>query len=159
MGRKRFEPFASRVSFLQVDFKQPRWTEQIVRPQAAIVSVQAVHELRHKKYAPDFYRECLKVLRDGGRILICDRLPKDDSEQDSALFMTTEEQVAALREAGFAKSVVRLQTAQRVACRAPQRLIFNERVETFREAGVSRFGCLGWPPDPGVSFVSNGQTA
>ena len=67
-----------------------------------IVTIQAVHELRHKRHALKFYKECRGLLNDGGMLLVCDRLPQDDSERDRALFMTEGEQLTALRQAGFA---------------------------------------------------------
>ena len=34
-------------------------------------------------------------------MLVCDYLPKDDSERESALYMTAQEQLAALKAGGF----------------------------------------------------------
>ncbi|SRR6266566_7783122 len=119
MSRKRLDAFDDRISFHRVDFKQPHWTDLVVGgPYEAIVTIQAVHELRHKRYATAFYSDCKKLIRENGIILICDRVPQDDSERDRALFMTAEEQIVALTQAGFGDPVIRVRTNERVACRA-----------------------------------------
>src|SRR5213593_3846519 len=117
MSRRRLEAFSERISFQQVDFKQSHWTELVSGgAYEAIVALQAVHELRHKRYVPAFYSDCKKLIRENGMILVCDRIPQDDSERERALFMTPEEQIAALTDACFVDPVIRLRTDERVAC-------------------------------------------
>jgi ubiquinone/menaquinone biosynthesis C-methylase UbiE len=118
MSRERLEAFNGRVSFLHVDFKQSGWVDKVDKIYDCIATIQAVHELRHKRHAPQFYKECSCILDKGGILLVCDRLPQDDSEHDRALFMTENEQLAALRQAGFSNTEILLQTSERVACRA-----------------------------------------
>jgi len=118
MSRKRLPAFGARVSFLQVDFKQSGWTDKVDAIYDCIVTIQAVHELRHKRHALKFYEECGRLLNEGGLLLVCDRLPQDTSERDRALFMTEAEQLTVLRQAGFANVAVLLRTPERVACTA-----------------------------------------
>src|SRR5205814_2316098 len=101
-----------------MDFTQNGWPDKVGAVYDAIVSIQAVHELRHKRHALEFYGQCRGLLNEGGLLLICDRLPQDDSERDRALFMTEEEQLTALRQAGFANAEVLLRTPERVAGKA-----------------------------------------
>jgi len=65
-----------------------------------------------------FFKECRELLNEGGLLLVCDRLPQNDSERDRALFMTEQEQVAALGQAGFLDAEVLLRTSERVACKS-----------------------------------------
>src|SRR5437870_2297178 len=50
MSQKRLETFGARVSFLQTDFKADGWVHKAGTLYDAIVSIQAVHELRHKRH-------------------------------------------------------------------------------------------------------------
>ena len=121
MSRIRLRGFGARASYLQVDFKEGGWVHKVGAHYDAIVSIQAVHELRHKRHAPTFYEACHELLNEGGLLLVCDRLPQDDSERDRALFMMEEEQVTAIGQAGFADVEVLLRTSERVACKAIKR--------------------------------------
>ena len=118
MSRIRLSAFGGRVSYLQADFKESGWAHKVGALYDAIVTIQAVHELRHKRHALKFYQECRAILNEGGLLLVCDRLPHDDSARDRALFMTEDEQRIAIRRAGFADAEVLLRTSERVACKA-----------------------------------------
>jgi cyclopropane fatty-acyl-phospholipid synthase-like methyltransferase len=117
LSRTRLQTFGDRVSYLRADFKQAGW-ERNIAPYDCIVTIQAVHELRHKRYAPDFYKACRTCLKSGGLLLVCDHLPKNDSERDRVLFMSEEEQIAAIEGAGFSNVAILLQKPERLACRA-----------------------------------------
>jgi SAM-dependent methyltransferase len=117
MSRKRLGAFGDRVSFLQVDFKQSEWADKVDAVYDCIVTIQAVHELRHKRHALKFYEAYGQLLNEGGLLLVCDRLPQDDSERDRALFMTEDEQLTALWQAGFENAEILLRTPERVACK------------------------------------------
>jgi ubiquinone/menaquinone biosynthesis C-methylase UbiE len=118
LSHKRLQPFGNRASYLQVDFKQTSWADKVGAASDCIVTLQAVHELRHKRHALGFYEECRTVIKQGGLLLVCDHIPQTDSAKDRALFMTEDEQVAAIRAAGFSNVQIVLKTAQRVACEA-----------------------------------------
>lgn len=99
-ARMRLHPAAT---FALVDFKQPGWTLLVPGgPFDAIVAMQAVHELRHKRHAQALYEQVRGVLRPGGVLVVCDHTPPDDSERFRALHATVDEQHAALAAAGFA---------------------------------------------------------
>jgi ubiquinone/menaquinone biosynthesis C-methylase UbiE len=118
LSRKRLEPFGNRALYLQVDFKQTSWADKVGSLYDCIVTLQAVHELRHKRHALRFYGECRTVLKRGGLLLVCDHIPQTDSARDRALFMTEDEQIAAIRAAGFSNVQTVLKTAERLACQA-----------------------------------------
>jgi len=54
-------------------------------------------------------------------VMVCDRIPQDDSNRDRALFKTEEEQLAAIRDAGFDAQVL-LGTSEQRTDRLPTKL-------------------------------------
>ncbi|MGH9887209.1 MAG: class I SAM-dependent methyltransferase, partial [bacterium] len=94
--------------FVLGDFKQPDWTRGLEVPLDAVVTMQAVHEIRHKRHVPGLYRQVHALLRPGGVLLVCDHVPADDTPRRRALFATEEEQHAAMRSAGFERVATRL---------------------------------------------------
>ena len=118
LSHKRLQPFGNRACYQQVDFKQASWAHKVGAAYDCIVTLQAVHELRHKRHALTFYEACRIVIQHGGLLLVCDHIPRTDSARDRALFMTEDEQVAAIRAAGFSNVQTILKTAERMACQA-----------------------------------------
>ncbi|HEY2383166.1 MAG TPA: class I SAM-dependent methyltransferase [Terriglobia bacterium] len=118
LSRKRLQVFGDRVAYLQVDFKQAAWADKVGAAYDCILTMQAVHELRHKRHALKFYGECRRLLKKDGLLLVCDHLPKTDSGRDRALFMTEVEQLDAIQSAGFSHVEMLFQTTERLACRA-----------------------------------------
>ena len=100
LARERLGTNAERIRFVESDFKQPHWTRGLPTFDA-VVTMQAVHELRHKQHAPALYWQVGTVLHPGGSFLMCDHYVGDGAMSDRALFMTMEEHEAALRGAGF----------------------------------------------------------
>jgi SAM-dependent methyltransferase len=89
------------TTFLLADFKQPDWGRTVDGPFDAVVTMQAVHEIRHKRHVPGLYRDVHALLRPGGLLLVCDHVPPDDSPRATALNATELEQHAAMSSAGF----------------------------------------------------------
>lgn len=89
------------VSFVQGDFKLAGWTGAVGGPFDAIVTMQAVHELRHKRHFAGLYRQAHALLRSGGALLVCEHSPRPDVPKTAALNATIGEQHAALHSAGF----------------------------------------------------------
>ncbi len=108
LSRERLGDHAA-ASFVLGDFKQPDWIRTVVAPVDAVVAMQAVHEIRHKRHVPGLYRQVLDVLRPGGLLLVCDHAPPDNGARTTALHATEAEQHAALSEAGFVGVETRLQ--------------------------------------------------
>jgi hypothetical protein len=73
--------------------------------------MQAVHEVRHKRHVPRLYRQIHGILAAAGLFLVADRLPLDDTPRSRSLFMTANEQLEALTDAGF-KNVRRLASSE-----------------------------------------------
>lgn len=100
MSRARVGRFAA-ARFVLGDFRQDDWTRHVSGPYDAVVSMQAVHEVRHTRHVPRLYEQIRAMLAPGGLFLVCDRTPEDDTPRSRALFMTAEEQAEALQQAGF----------------------------------------------------------
>ena len=83
------------------DFKQPAWTATLDPPFDAVVSQQAVHEIRHKRHVPGLYREVATLLRPGGLLVVCAHDPLKDTPFYTNLASTEAEQHAAFASAGF----------------------------------------------------------
>lgn len=89
------------VGFVQGDFTRPDWTDALAPPFDAVIAMQAVHEVRHKRHVPALYRRVRDLLRPGGLLAVCDHAPPDERARSIALFSTEREQHAALAGAGF----------------------------------------------------------
>ncbi len=100
MSRQRTARFAA-AQFVVGDFRTRSWAIRVPGPWDAVVSTQAVHEVRHKRHVPALYRDIVEILAPSGLFLVGDRTPEDDSPRSTALFMTADEQLSALRGAGF----------------------------------------------------------
>jgi ubiquinone/menaquinone biosynthesis C-methylase UbiE len=100
LSRERLGAFAA-ASFVLASFKSADWHRRAEGPFHCVVSMQAVHELRHKQHAPRLYSQVRDILFPGGLFLICDHTPFDDSPTSKALYMTEHEQQQALAAARF----------------------------------------------------------
>jgi hypothetical protein len=79
-----------------------------------VVTNQAVHELRHKNHATRLYEEVGHILLPDGAFLLSDHFFGEGGLADEQLYMTIDEQRAALLAAGFA-SVVKVEQAGSLA--------------------------------------------
>jgi ubiquinone/menaquinone biosynthesis C-methylase UbiE len=100
MSRARLARFPA-AQFIHGDFKSADWFASLQAPYSAVLAMQAVHEIRHKRHAPLLYRQVRSVLAPGGQLLVCDHIPKDSSLRWTSLHMTAQEQLDALTTAGF----------------------------------------------------------
>jgi len=96
MARERIGDHPA-ATFTLGDFKQPGWTRGLDAPFDAVVTMQAVHEIRHKRHVRGLYRQIVDILRPGGLLLISDHVPLNDKP----LHSTEAEQLEALAGAGF----------------------------------------------------------
>ena len=89
------------ATFVLEDFRSSHWVRRVDAPYDAVVSMQAAHEVRHKRRLPALFEQVAGVLVPSGLFLMCDRVPEDDSARSTTLFMTAPEQGRALLDAGF----------------------------------------------------------
>jgi ubiquinone/menaquinone biosynthesis C-methylase UbiE len=102
LSRSRLEKFTDQVVFIQADFKKENWTDAVPPGFDLIVSLQAVHELRHASRIPTVYSQLYELLVSGGKILICDHVNSAArSAHRAAHFMTVEEHLSSFKEVGF----------------------------------------------------------
>jgi SAM-dependent methyltransferase len=100
LSRQRLAQFKDKTVFIQRNFKEADWTDGIAASFDLIVSLQAVHELRHASRIPKLYQQLHSLLAPGGKILICDHV-NGQSGHRAAHFMTVKEHLATFKEVGF----------------------------------------------------------
>ena len=100
LSRQCLAKFKDKTIFMQRNFKEADWTDGISAGFDLIVSLQAVHELRHASRIPKLYAQLHGLLAPGGTILICDHV-NSSSGHRAAHFMTVEEHLSAFKKAGF----------------------------------------------------------
>jgi ubiquinone/menaquinone biosynthesis C-methylase UbiE len=100
LARQRLGHLQQGARFVLADFKEEAWTS-FLQSFEAIVTMQAVHELRHKRHALKFHSSVLTLLRPGGVYLVCDHYTDAEAMTDTNLFMSVDEQRTALENAGF----------------------------------------------------------
>jgi len=100
LARARLGSRADLVHFIVRSFREPSWPAGL-GTYDYVVTNQAVHELRHKRYALEFHRAVRSLLRPNGAYLVCDHYAGDDGMKNQELYMTVEEQRAALHDAGY----------------------------------------------------------
>jgi ubiquinone/menaquinone biosynthesis C-methylase UbiE len=101
LARQRLGAMIDRVEFLVRSFKDPDWCQGIGGFDAVITN-QAVHELRHKRYAEELHRQVARVLRPGGTYFVCDPFSGPGGMANDQLYMTAAEQKSAIESAGYA---------------------------------------------------------
>lgn len=100
LARERLAPYDYKLHFLQRDFREPDWSAGL-GPFEAIVSLQAVHEVRHKRHVPDLFDHVFDLLPQDGCFLYADHYYDGVTFTNPDLFMTRDEQYDALMAAGF----------------------------------------------------------
>jgi SAM-dependent methyltransferase len=101
LARPRLKLWTERIAFIETDYRTNGWERTLPGTYDAVVSLQAVHELRHADKIPTLYRSTLRPLRAGGAFLIADvvNAPGHDSR---AHLLTTEQHIETLTTCGFA---------------------------------------------------------
>jgi SAM-dependent methyltransferase len=106
-SRRRLDGYQRRTEFLRADFKSDSWPRLVTAPVNFVVSLQAVHELRHKRHAARLYAQLVPLLAPSAEVLICDHLPPGaHTPLHEVLYMTTQEKLSALSAAGLVAAKV-----------------------------------------------------
>jgi SAM-dependent methyltransferase len=101
LAREHLGALAERVTFLTRDFRDADWSAGLGGVDA-IVTLQAVHEVRHKDRQPALFERAHDALRPGGLFLICDHYWEAGvSWKQVPLYLTPDERMATLSAAGF----------------------------------------------------------
>lgn len=108
LARARLGELGRHAEFLERDFKQPGWSRDLGKFDC-VVTLQAVHELRHKRYAAGLHAAVRELLAPDGFYLVCDHYCGTDGMQNDQLYMSIEEQKDALAAAGFSPVTLLMQ--------------------------------------------------
>jgi SAM-dependent methyltransferase len=100
LARARLGDRAFQAAFLSRSFKDPTWVYGLGLFDV-VVTNQAVHELRHKRYARALHCQVKQVIAPGGIYIVCDHFCGDGGMSNDQLYMSIEEQRHALSDAGF----------------------------------------------------------
>ena len=101
LSRERLTRFEA-TRFVKADFTTADWRRELSPPYTAVLAMQAVHEIRHKRHVPDLYRQIRDLLEPHGLLAVCDGAPRDTTVLwQVSLCMTVDEQLVALASAGF----------------------------------------------------------
>lgn len=102
LSRGRLKRHRARTEFVRADFKSESWPADAGGPFDFVFSMQAVHELRHKRHAPRLYAQARSLLAPAAELMVCDHLPDSaPTQQHRVLYMTVGEYLAVLANAGF----------------------------------------------------------
>lgn len=105
LSQRRLARHESRTTFVQADFKSADWPAAAGGPFDFVFSLQAVHELRHKRHAPRLYEQIRPLLAPAASVVVCDHLPEGAlTPRHRRLYMTTSEYLAVFAKAGFKHS-------------------------------------------------------
>jgi len=97
----RLEPFCERTRFVQRDFRSSKWVDGMGEYDA-VISMQAVHEVRHKQHIPALLAQIYGVLVQNGLFLFCDHyLEPNKLSKNPDLYLTREDHAVALLNARF----------------------------------------------------------
>ena len=100
LAAERIGPFGARIQFVERNLREPEWSENLGQFEC-VVTIQAVHELRHKRYARGLHEQVRRLVVPGGQYLVCDHFAGEGGMENSQLYMTMDEQRTALINAGF----------------------------------------------------------
>ncbi|GAB4570199.1 MAG: class I SAM-dependent methyltransferase [Rhizobacter sp.] len=100
LARQRLGALATRAEFVQRSLRDADWGQGLGHFDF-VVTHQAVHELRHKRYATPLHAQVRELLRPGGAYLVCDHFFGEGGMSNGNLYMTAQEQREALLAAGF----------------------------------------------------------
>ncbi|MDO8270611.1 MAG: class I SAM-dependent methyltransferase [Gammaproteobacteria bacterium] len=100
LARHRLIDNLGSVTFVERSFKEPGWEVGLGQFDAVITN-QAVHELRHKRYAAALHAQVKKLLCVGGVYLVGDHYFGEGAMQNDQLYMSLEEQRFCLESSGY----------------------------------------------------------
>jgi SAM-dependent methyltransferase len=102
LARARLGQRAAEVTHVLRNFKEPGWSQGI-GPFDAVITNQAVHELRHKRHAARLHAAVKDILKPGAPYLVSDNFFEEGGLGNDQLNMTVAEQRDALLHAGFSE--------------------------------------------------------
>jgi predicted methyltransferase len=117
----RLSQWKTVVDLIEADFRVPGWELTITGAHDAVVTLQAVHELRRADLIPGLYRSALTRLRPGGIALIADIVNAAGGEPKGHQ-LTVAEHLQVLADAGYANPRCLLDLGRVALVRAERRI-------------------------------------
>lgn len=77
IARRRLQPFADRVTYIQADLVNEPWWQKLPAPVNGIVSTWALHDLGSQENVQSVYENCPRLLQNGGVLLNGDFIKPD----------------------------------------------------------------------------------
>ena len=102
LARGRIGAAIDTVEYLERDFRLPDWPDGLGHFDA-VITMQAAHEVRHKRHLQDFLVRARHCIAPEGLLLYCDHYFKPGDTKNPDLFFPLEDQSTALETAGFSK--------------------------------------------------------
>lgn len=102
LARQRIGLGTEHIQFLERDFLSADWWQGL-GVFDVVVTMQAVHELRHKTRATALHQQVKNLLQGDGYYLLCDHHTDAGGMQNTELYMSVAEQRSALEAAGFSQ--------------------------------------------------------
>jgi SAM-dependent methyltransferase len=99
----RLSQWRAKVDLIEIDYRVPGWEHTITGAHDAVVTLQAVHELRRADLIPGLYRAALTRLRPGGVALIAD-IVNAAGEEPKPHQLTVTEHLQVLADAGYVET-------------------------------------------------------
>ena len=100
LAKRRLGELATGVRFEERDFKTDNWWSGLGSFDA-VISIQAVHELRHKRYASTLHEQVHALLHTDGLYMMCDHFYGEGGMENDQLYMSLTEQQESLENAGY----------------------------------------------------------
>lgn len=90
----------NRAHYIERSFKETGWENNLGKFDAVITN-QAVHELRHKRYATNLHAQVKNLLNEQAVYLFCDHYYGEGGMKNEQLYMSREEQISSLTSVGY----------------------------------------------------------
>ena len=84
---QRLGELAGRVQFVERNFREAGWTDGLGKFEF-VVTIQAVHELRHKRHASVLHAQVKQILQPEGAYLVCDHFFGEGGMSNNQLYMS-----------------------------------------------------------------------
>ncbi|MEM7401340.1 MAG: class I SAM-dependent methyltransferase [Pseudomonadota bacterium] len=97
---KQFPKLVEKVEFENGNFKAENWSKNLTGFDA-VISMQAIHEIRHKFLTVKLFKQIKSCLADTAIFLYCDHYFGESGLEIVDLYMTDEEKKQTLELAGF----------------------------------------------------------
>jgi SAM-dependent methyltransferase len=92
------------TQFIEADFSDTKWPDLVSSKYDAVVTMQAIHELRNPAALPLLYGQIATVARAGASVLVCDHLPVEHRHR--GLYMPPSAHLAAMAAGGLANAEI-----------------------------------------------------